>query len=99
MLICVEDELLIHECRSSYISGRATLIEVSRVRATIWLYARHGKIKCARHECLVVVDRNYFGLYREVVTCQCSRRFLYVYKSSRDDVYCAFDKLGFAYSV
>jgi hypothetical protein len=28
--------------RSSYISGRATLIEVSRVHATIWLYARQG---------------------------------------------------------
>ena len=25
-----------------YISGRATLIEVSRVHATIWLYARQG---------------------------------------------------------
>jgi hypothetical protein len=37
---CVEDELLKHEYRSSYISGRATLIEVSRVHATIWLYAR-----------------------------------------------------------
>jgi hypothetical protein len=34
---CVEDELLKHEYRSSYISGRATLIEVSRVHATIWL--------------------------------------------------------------
>jgi hypothetical protein len=42
MLIYVEDELLIHECRSSYISGRTTLIEVSRVHATIWLYARQG---------------------------------------------------------
>jgi hypothetical protein len=39
---CVEDELLKHEYRSSYISGRATLIEVSRVHATIWLYARQG---------------------------------------------------------
>jgi hypothetical protein len=37
---CVEDELLKHEYRSSYISGRATLIEVSRVHATIWLYER-----------------------------------------------------------
>jgi hypothetical protein len=55
MLVCVEDVLLRHEYRSSYISGRATLIEVSRVHATIWLYVRHGKIKCARHECLVVV--------------------------------------------
>jgi hypothetical protein len=44
MLICVEDELLIHECRSSYISGRATLIEVSRVHGTIWLYARRGYV-------------------------------------------------------
>ena len=33
-----------HECRSSYISGRATLIEVSRVHATIWLYARPGYV-------------------------------------------------------
>jgi hypothetical protein len=39
---CVEDELLKHEYRSSYISGRTTLIEVSRVHATIWLYARQG---------------------------------------------------------
>jgi hypothetical protein len=99
MLVCVEDVLLRHEYRSSYISGRATLIEVSRVHATIWLYARHGKIKCARHECLVVVGRNYFGLYREVVTCQSSRRFLYIYKPSRDDAYYAFVKLCFAYSV
>jgi hypothetical protein len=99
MLVCVEDVLLRHEYRSSYISGRATLIEVSRVHATIWLYARHGKIKCARHECLVVVGRNYFGLYRDVVTCQSSRRFLYIYKSSRDDAYYAFVKLCIAYSV
>ena len=41
---CVEDELLRHVCRSSYISGRATLIEVSRVHATIWLYARPGYV-------------------------------------------------------
>ena len=40
MLVCVEDVSLRHECRSSYISGRATLIEVFRVHATIWLYAR-----------------------------------------------------------
>jgi hypothetical protein len=39
---CVEDELLKHEYRSSYISGRTILIEVSRVHATIWLYARQG---------------------------------------------------------
>jgi hypothetical protein len=39
---CIEDELLKHEYRSSYISGRTTLIEVSRVHATIWLYARQG---------------------------------------------------------
>jgi hypothetical protein len=99
MLVCVEDVLLRHEYRSSYISGRATLIEVSRVHATIWLYARHGKMKCARHECLVVVGRNYFGLYREVVTCQSSRRFLYIYKPSRDDAYYALVKLCFACSV
>jgi hypothetical protein len=37
---CIEGELLKHEYRSSYISGHATLIEVSRVHATIWLYAR-----------------------------------------------------------
>jgi hypothetical protein len=42
MLVCVEDVLLRHECRSSYISSRVTLIEVSRVHATIWLYARRG---------------------------------------------------------
>jgi hypothetical protein len=42
MLVCVEDVLLRRECRSSYISGRATLIEVSRVHATIWLHARRG---------------------------------------------------------
>jgi hypothetical protein len=41
---CVEDELLRHERRSSYISGRATLIEVSRVHSTIWLYARPGYV-------------------------------------------------------
>jgi hypothetical protein len=75
------------------------LIKVSRVHATIWLYARHGKIKCARHECLVVVGRNYFGLYRDVVTCQSSHRFLYIYKSSRVNAYYAFVKLCFAYSV
>jgi hypothetical protein len=69
MLLCVEDVLLRHEYRSSYISGYATMIEVSRVHATIWLYARYGKIKCARHECLIIVGRNCFGLYREVVTC------------------------------
>jgi hypothetical protein len=42
MLVCVEDVLLRHECWSSYISSRATLIKVSRVHATIWLYARQG---------------------------------------------------------
>ena len=73
---CVEDELLKHEYQSSYISGRTTLIEVSRVHATIWLYARHGKIECARHKCLVIIGRNCFGLIREVVTCQSSHRFL-----------------------
>ena len=41
---CIEDELLKHEYRSSYISGRATLIEVSRVHATIWFYARQGYV-------------------------------------------------------
>jgi hypothetical protein len=41
---CVEDVLLRHECWSSHISGRATLIEVSRVHATIWLYARQGYV-------------------------------------------------------
>jgi hypothetical protein len=48
---------------------------------------------------LLVYSRNCFGLYREVVTCQSSRRFLYNYKSSRDDVYYAFVKLCVAYSV
>jgi hypothetical protein len=42
MLVCVEDELLRLECRSSYTSGYAPMIEVSRVHATIWLYARRG---------------------------------------------------------
>jgi hypothetical protein len=65
MLVCVEDVLLRHECQSSY-----TLIEVSRVHATIWLYARQGEIKCARHKCLVVVGRNCLGLSREVMTCR-----------------------------
>jgi hypothetical protein len=67
---CVEDELLKHEYQSSYISGRATLIEVCRVHATIWLYAGQGKIKCARHKCLVVVGRICLGLSREVMTCR-----------------------------
>jgi hypothetical protein len=42
-----------------------------------------GKIKCARHECWVIVSRNCLGLIREVVTCQSSHHFLYIYKSSR----------------
>jgi hypothetical protein len=42
MLVCVEDVLLKHEYRSSYISGYATMIEVSRVHATISLYGRQG---------------------------------------------------------
>jgi hypothetical protein len=42
MLVCVEDVLLKHEYRSSYISGHAILIVVSRVHATIWLYTRRG---------------------------------------------------------
>jgi hypothetical protein len=37
MLVCVEDVLLKHECRNSYISGYATMIEVSRVHATMYL--------------------------------------------------------------
>jgi hypothetical protein len=48
---------------------------------------------------LLVDSRNCFGLYREVVTCQSSRRFLYNYKSGRDDAYYAFVKLCVAYSV
>jgi hypothetical protein len=55
--------------------GYATLIERSRVHATIWLYARQGKIMCDRHECLVVIVNNWIGLNREVVTCQSSHRF------------------------
>jgi hypothetical protein len=70
-----------------YISDRATLLEVSRVHAIIWLYARHGKIECARHECLVIMGRNCLGLIREVVTCRSSHRFLYVYKSSQNTGY------------
>jgi hypothetical protein len=42
-----------------------------------------GKIKCARHECLVVVGRNCIGVIGEVVTCQGSHHFLYIYKSSQ----------------
>jgi hypothetical protein len=99
MLVCMEDVLLRHECRSSYTSGYATLIEVSRVHAIAWLYARQGKIRCAQHECSVDVGRNCFGLCREVVTCQSSHRFLYIYKSSHDDAYYAFVKLCFVYSV
>jgi hypothetical protein len=53
MLVCMEDVLLRHECRSSYTSGYATWIEVSLVHATTWLYARQGKIRCAQHECSV----------------------------------------------
>jgi hypothetical protein len=41
---CMEDVLLRHKWQSSHISGRATLIEVSRVHATIWLYARQGYV-------------------------------------------------------
>jgi hypothetical protein len=48
---CVEDELLKHEYRSSYISGRTTLIEMSRVHAAPWLNARRENIKCAQYEC------------------------------------------------
>jgi hypothetical protein len=44
MLVYAEDVLIRHECQSSYISGRATLIVVSRVHATIWLYARQGYV-------------------------------------------------------
>jgi hypothetical protein len=87
MLICVEDVSLRHECRSSYINGRATLIEMSRVHATIWLYARQGKIKCARHKCSVIVGGNCPCLNREVVTCRSSHRLLYVYKSSQNAGY------------
>jgi hypothetical protein len=47
----------------------ATLIEVSRVHAIIWLYARQGEIKCVRYKCLVVVGRNCLGLSRDVMTC------------------------------
>jgi hypothetical protein len=66
-----------------YISHCVRPTEVSRVHAATWLYARHGNIRCARHESLVGVGRNCFGLSREVVTCQSSHRFLYVYKSSQ----------------
>jgi hypothetical protein len=59
---CVEDKLLKHECRSLYISGRATLIEVSRVHSTTWLYARQGNIRCARHECSVDISRKLYLL-------------------------------------
>jgi hypothetical protein len=55
---------------------------MSQVHAATWLYARQGNIRCARHESSVGVGRNCFGLSREVVACQSSRHFLYVYKSS-----------------
>jgi hypothetical protein len=48
---------------------------------------------------LVDVARHCFGLCGEVMTCQSSHRFLYVYKSSRDDTQYAFVKLCFAYCV
>jgi hypothetical protein len=48
---------------------------MSRVHAAIWLHARRGKRKCARHKCWVVVGRNCLGLNRKVVTCQSSHRF------------------------
>jgi hypothetical protein len=82
-----------------YISGRATLIEVSRVHAIIWLYARQGNMRCARHECSVDISRNCFCLIREVVTCQTGHRFLDIYKSNRVDAYYVFVKLCFAYNV
>ena len=84
---CVEDELLKHEYRSSYISSRATLIDVSRVHAPTWLYARQGNIRCARHESSVRIGRNCFGLSRGVMACQGSRCFLYNYKSSQNAGY------------
>jgi hypothetical protein len=48
---------------------------------------------------LVDVARHCFGLCGEVMTSQSSHRFLYVYKSSRDDTHYAFVKLCFSYSV
>jgi hypothetical protein len=65
---------------------------VSRVHAATWLYARQGSIGVARHECSIGVGRNCFGLNREVVTCQSSHRFLYVYKSSQ----CVMRSLNYA---
>jgi hypothetical protein len=62
--------------------GYDTLIEMSRVHATTWLYARQGNIRCARRECSVDISRNCFGLTSEVMACQSNRCFLYVYKSS-----------------
>jgi hypothetical protein len=52
---------------------------MSRVHATIWLYARQGKVRCARYECSIVVGGNCLCLNREVVTCRSSHRFLCVY--------------------
>jgi hypothetical protein len=99
MQVCVEDVLLRHECRSSYTSGYATLIEVSQVHATTLLYARQGKIRCAQDECSVDVGRNCFGLYREMVTCQSSHRSLYIYKSSRDNAHYVFTEIHLAPSI
>jgi hypothetical protein len=63
------------------------LTEMSRVHAAPWLYARQGNIRCARHECSVVVGGNCLCLNREVVTCRSSHRFLYVYMSSQNAGY------------
>jgi hypothetical protein len=48
---------------------------------------------------ILVDSRNCFDLYREVETCQSSRRLLYIYKSSRDDAYYVLVKLCFVYGV
>jgi hypothetical protein len=70
MLVCVEDVLLRHECRSSYTS-RLCYVDrsVSGARHNM-VVCETGEIECARHKCLVIVGRNCLGLSREVMTCR-----------------------------
>jgi hypothetical protein len=80
----VRDELVnVCVCHGASYIWLRYVDQVSRVHSATWFYARQGNIRCARHECSVGISRNCSGLIREVVTCQSSHRFLYVYKSSR----------------
>jgi hypothetical protein len=51
-----------------YISGRATLLEVSRVHTAIWLYSCQGCIGFTQLEVWLIWLGNCFGLGSEVVT-------------------------------